>query len=129
MVFIVFLNLEPFQNHVGGIYGLHIHRAAIGADVRQVMTMKLVAALITIEQRLNFVKLQNRIFHQLAVLFHNVEAELHMIGTMARESIEADSDPLHAFGPLRGGLLFHCVNDGANEMNFVHNRYFVLRVT
>lgn len=88
--------------------------------------MEFVSALITEQQRFQFIEFQLRALHKWVALLDDVEAESNMIDAVAGECVEANFQPLHALRLLRSGLFFHRVNDGLNQMNFVHKLWPIL---
>jgi hypothetical protein len=59
-----------------------------------------------------------------ALFLDDLKTELHVLGAVAGERVETDFNELDAFGALRGGLFFNGVNNGADEMDFVHKMSF-----
>src|ERR1035437_8462778 len=118
--FISLLDLVALEDHVGRFHGLEVQRIALGADVRQVVCLELMAAFRATHERRDLGQSKRRVFEQAAVFLHQVETELHVIAAVAGERVETDLDELDAPGVLRGGLFLNGVNDGADEMDFVH---------
>ena len=82
--------------------------------------LELVPAFRATHERRHLRQREGGILDQLALPFYDFKTELHVLGAVAREWVETDFDEFDAFGALRGGLLFNCVNDGADEVDFVH---------
>src|SRR5208282_714454 len=122
--FISLLDLEAFEDHVGGVHCLEVQRIAFGANIRQVVRLELVRAFRTLHERRNLRERERGAFDKGALFFHNLKTELHMFGAVAGKRIETDFDKVDAPGPLRGSLFFNSVNDGLDEMDFVHKLSF-----
>src|SRR5208282_5101785 len=122
--FISLLDLEAFEDHVGGVHCLEVQRIAFGANIRQVVRLELVRAFRTLHERRNLRERERGAFDKGALFFHNLKTELHMFGAVAGKRIETDFDKVDAPGPLRGSLFFNRVNDGPDEMDFVHKLSF-----
>jgi hypothetical protein len=75
-------------------------------------------------ERRNLRQLERRVLHELAFLSDDLKTELHVLGAVAGERVETDFDEFDAFGALRGGLFLNRINDGADEMDFVHKMFF-----
>jgi len=87
------------------------------------MAMELVIAFFTAEQRFDFIQLQFGVFHERAVLFYDVKTEPDVVAAVAGKRVAADFDKRDAFGFLRDSLFFNGLDDGLDEMNFVHNSF------
>lgn len=122
------LDLEAFEHHVRGINRLDFQGTALGADIGQMMAVKLIATLAP-QQRLQFVQSQPRIFDKRTALLDDVKAEPDVVSTVARKGIKTDFHPFYPIGFLRGGLFFNRINDGADKVDFVHNFGLVLVAT
>jgi hypothetical protein len=118
------LDFKAFEDQVGGIHGLEVQRITFWADIRQVVCLELVSAFRAAHKRRNLRQLQCGAFDEGTLLFNDFKTELHVLGAVAGKRVEADFDELDTLGALRGSLFFNRVNDGADEMDFVHKMSF-----
>lgn len=85
------------------------------------VSVKFVAAFIASQKRFDLIQLEVGFLEEPAFLFDNIKTELDMFPAVTGQRIEANSDLVHPFSPFRGGLFLNIFDDGANEMNFMHN--------
>lgn len=108
------LDLEAFENHAGRIHGFQVERIASRTDIGQNIRFELMPTIGATHERWDFGQGQGSVLSQAAFLFHDVEAELDVFGTVARERVEADFDQLDPLCALGSGLFLDNIEECAD---------------
>jgi len=82
--------------------------------------LELVPAFCAPHERRDLRQRERGVLEQPALLSDDFKTELHVLAAVAGERIETDFYGFDALRALRGGLFFNGINDGADEMDFVH---------